>query len=55
MINTEKATDVVEKWLKHQSEEVIKKLSKNPKLRFQYIQRVLNSKSDEIESIFPYF
>ena len=52
MLSMEKATEVVDKWLKHQHEEVISKLAKQPKLQREYVQRVLNDKAAEIESTF---
>ncbi len=45
----EKAAEIVDTWLRHQHEDVIDKLAKQPQMQLQYIQRVLADKAQEIE------
>ena len=43
-----KTTEVVDTWLKHQHEEVISKLEKQPKLQLEYVERVIKDKELDI-------
>jgi hypothetical protein len=43
--------ELVEKWFKHQHEQVISKLSDEPDLQLQYVKRVLFDKEPYIERI----
>eukprot|EP01022_Parablepharisma_sp_SALTPOND_P029955 TRINITY_DN74_c0_g2_i1.p1 TRINITY_DN74_c0_g2~~TRINITY_DN74_c0_g2_i1.p1 ORF type:complete len:1082 (-),score=121.24 TRINITY_DN74_c0_g2_i1:4787-8032(-) len=54
VLNMKKAAEVVDTWLKHQHEEVISKLAKQPKLQREYVQRVLNDKAEDIDRTFPH-
>ena len=49
-----KAIEIVDTWLKNRHEDVIKELEKKPKLQLNYLQKVLNTKEAEIESIADY-
>eukprot|EP01022_Parablepharisma_sp_SALTPOND_P016448 TRINITY_DN240_c0_g1_i1.p1 TRINITY_DN240_c0_g1~~TRINITY_DN240_c0_g1_i1.p1 ORF type:complete len:1429 (-),score=152.52 TRINITY_DN240_c0_g1_i1:4268-8554(-) len=51
-LDMNKTADVVDTWFKHQHEEVIEKLKKQPILQLDYVLRVLNDKEQEISKVF---
>eukprot|EP00830_Metopus_es_P013446 TRINITY_DN3270_c0_g1_i3.p1 TRINITY_DN3270_c0_g1~~TRINITY_DN3270_c0_g1_i3.p1 ORF type:complete len:486 (-),score=108.90 TRINITY_DN3270_c0_g1_i3:899-2356(-) len=50
-VDIKKTTELIDVWFQHQHEEVIQKLSKEPKLQLNYVQRVLNDKDAEIQKV----
>ena len=51
-LDMNRTTDIVDTWFKHQHEEVIEKLKKQPILQLNYVLRVLNDKEQEISKAF---